>query len=79
MSMRDFMIVVFIVMFWPQFGNECTSAETSRPNILLAISDDQTWRHAGAYGDTAVSTPAFDRVAREGVLFNYGSEGSGSE
>ena len=41
------------------------------PNILFAISDDQSWPHAGAYGDTNVSTPAFDRVAREGALFTH--------
>lgn len=27
--------------------------------------------HAGAYGDKATHTPAFDRIAREGVLFNH--------
>lgn len=43
--------------------------ELGRPNILLAISDDQSWPHAGAYGDTSVRTPAFDRVARGGALF----------
>lgn len=42
-----------------------------RPNILLAISDDQSWQHAGAYGCRFVNTPAFDRVAREGVLMNH--------
>ncbi|MBM3811280.1 MAG: sulfatase [Acidimicrobiia bacterium] len=39
------------------------------PNILFAIADDHSWPHAGAYGDPVVKTPAFDRVAREGVLF----------
>jgi arylsulfatase A-like enzyme len=44
------------------------AAETRPPNILLAIADD--WGpHAGAYGTPWVKTPAFDRVAREGVLF----------
>ncbi len=39
-----------------------------RPNILFAIADD--WgRHAGAYGTPWVKTPAFDRIANEGVLF----------
>ena len=42
-----------------------------RPNILFAISDDQSWMHAGAYGDKGTRTPAFDRVAREGVLFTH--------
>lgn len=41
-----------------------------RPNILLAIADDQGWPHAGAYGCPFVQTPAFDRIAAEGVLFN---------
>jgi uncharacterized sulfatase len=39
------------------------------PNILFAISDDQSFPHASAYGAHWINTPAFDRVAREGVLF----------
>lgn len=50
---------------------ESTSANAEkRPNILFIISDDQSWLHAGAYGDPQVKTPAFDRIAEEGVLFN---------
>ena len=41
----------------------------SKPNILFAIADDATYRHFSAYGCDWVSTPAFDRVAREGLLF----------
>lgn len=41
-----------------------------RPNILFAVSDDQSFPHASAYGYAAVSTPGFDRVASSGVLFN---------
>jgi len=44
-------------------------AKEKRPNILFCISDDQSWLHAGAMGDPVVKTPAFDRVAREGILF----------
>ncbi|MFT6108622.1 MAG: arylsulfatase A-like enzyme, partial [Planctomycetota bacterium] len=40
-----------------------------RPNIVFAIADDWGWPHAGAYGDVAVQTPHFDRVAEMGVLF----------
>ena len=39
------------------------------PNILLVIADDWSHPHAGVYGDRTLSTPAFDRVAREGALF----------
>ena len=44
-------------------------APPPRPNILFAISDDQSWRHVSALGAAELSTPAFDRVAREGILF----------
>jgi N-sulfoglucosamine sulfohydrolase len=42
-----------------------------RPNILFALADDWSWPHAGVYGDAVIRTPNFDRVAREGMLFNY--------
>lgn len=38
-------------------------------NILFAIADDWGYGHAGAYGCRWVRTPAFDRVAKEGLLF----------
>ena len=40
-----------------------------RPNVLFVIADDWGHGHAGAYGCQWVNTPAFDRVAKEGVLF----------
>lgn len=40
-----------------------------RPNILVCMADDWGWPFAPQYGDTAIKTPAFDRIAGEGVLF----------
>jgi len=48
-----------------------TPSQTARPNILLAIADDWSWLHAGAYGDPAVRTPHIDRLAREGTRFTH--------
>lgn len=49
-----------------------TPSNTSAPpNILFCIADDWGWPHAASYGDTTVRTPAFDRIAREGVLFEH--------
>jgi N-sulfoglucosamine sulfohydrolase len=45
------------------------AAEGKRPNILFAIADDASFPHMGAYGTEWVKTPAFDRVAKEGILF----------
>lgn len=51
-----------------QAASESVKSATQRPNILFAIADD--WGlHAGAYGTPWVRTPAFDKVAREGLLF----------
>jgi N-sulfoglucosamine sulfohydrolase len=41
-----------------------------KPNILIAMGDDISFPHMGAYGTKWVKTPGFDRVAREGILFN---------
>src|SRR5258708_12091262 len=52
------------------------AAAATPPNILFAVADD--WgAHGGAYGTKWVRTPAFDRVAREGILFNHAYTPSG--
>ena len=48
-----------------------TALPAERPNILFAIADDWGFPHASIYGDPVVKTPNFDRIAREGVLFNH--------
>ncbi|MEL6106691.1 MAG: sulfatase [Planctomycetota bacterium] len=47
-----------------------SNADAKRPNILLAISDDQSYPHASAYGAAEIKTPGFDAVAKAGVLFH---------
>ncbi|MEX0884639.1 MAG: sulfatase [Cyclobacteriaceae bacterium] len=46
------------------------------PNILFVISDDQSYFHTSFAGSKFVNTPAFDRVAREGVYFTNCIAGS---
>jgi len=48
-----------------------TSVQVARqPNILFCISDDQSYAHTGFHGESQVRTPAFDRIAREGIYFS---------
>lgn len=49
----------------------CTtkSEVTKPPNILFAISDDQTYAHTSFAGSNFIETPAFDRIAQEGIYF----------
>src|ERR671923_314915 len=67
------MLVVMACLCVPAAGGRPESSQPalpSRPNILFAIADDWSFGHAGAYGARWVRTPAFDRVAREGLLFS---------
>ncbi|WP_373518985.1 sulfatase-like hydrolase/transferase, partial [Pricia sp.] len=50
--------------------------EDRRPNILFAISDDQSFFHSSFAGSPFVNTPGFDRIAREGVYFTNCYAGS---
>ncbi len=42
-----------------------------RPNILFILADNWRYPTAGILGDPMAKTPAFDRVAREGVMFTH--------
>jgi len=69
--MRTATTILFLSILFLLTGcSEKKEAETNAPpNFLFIISDDQSWVHAGAYGDPVVKTPAFDKLAAEGVLF----------
>ena len=63
-----------LMMALPLFSGPmapAATADSGRPNILFIILDDWNMGHAGAYGARWVKTPNFDRVAREGILFNH--------
>jgi len=57
------------ITFFCFIGCNPSEENAKRPNILFAISDDQSFVHTGVIGYEAVSTPNFDRIANEGVLF----------
>jgi N-sulfoglucosamine sulfohydrolase len=71
--MKKLRIVVFLgvwmmlAAFWLSWQEKPDVHST--PNVLLAIADDASFPHMSAYGTRWISTPAFDRVARQGLLF----------
>ena len=48
----------------------CHPQDDPAPNILFVISDDQSFPHTSINGTAWVHTPGFDRIAKEGLLFN---------
>ncbi|HEX4132425.1 MAG TPA: sulfatase-like hydrolase/transferase [Pirellulales bacterium] len=41
----------------------------TRPNVLVILSDDQGWGDLSVHGNTNLSTPNVDSLARDGALF----------
>lgn len=60
-------IVVMIVCLLAFYEGKTQSA---RPNILFVIADDASWASFSAYGCEWINTPTFDRIAKQGILFN---------
>ncbi len=56
----------------PRRSTSRSVTSPARPNILFFLTDDESWLERSAYGWSKLPTPAFDRVAREGVLFTNG-------
>ena len=48
-------------------GARTQQPQTSRPNVVLIITDDIGYGDFGAYGSPDVRTPNIDRLARAGV------------
>lgn len=67
---RVVLLLAATLMLLPGIKTPQASQAAQIPNILFAIADDWSYGHAGIHGCTWVNTPAYDRVARGGVLFN---------
>jgi len=44
------------------------AAAQDRPNLLVILTDEHSFRSLGCYGGTVVGTPNIDRIAREGAI-----------
>ena len=71
--MKSFFLTALIALLLPITGTH--AAPAGKPNILLLFADD-LGRYASAYADPEMpspndilSTPVFDRIAKEGALF----------
>lgn len=47
----------------------CNAQKTLQPNIIFYLADDQDKYDYGCYGNELIKTPAVDRLAREGMVF----------
>lgn len=59
----------YLIVFSCVISQKSNAQINKKPNILFIVLDD-AGIDFGAYGSTFVNTPNFDRVAKEGLLFN---------
>lgn len=49
----------------------CAEAKTEPKNVIMFLTDDQTYHSIRALGNNQVVTPSFDRLVEEGVTFTH--------
>ncbi len=74
MKLKTICSTAFLIM--AIIGCKEDAPDQKRPNILFAISDDQSFGHTSFEGSQFIKTPAFDRVASEGIYFSNCIAGS---
>lgn len=67
---------IYALALFTLFGCKEELPEKKPLNILFAISDDQSFAHTSFAGSKFVNTPAFDKIASEGVYFSNCYAGS---
>ena len=63
-------LLIFSVFQSNELAAQTKKPSKRPPNILFAIADDQSYPHTSMYGQKIYHTPAFDRIAANGILFN---------
>ncbi|MCA9049927.1 MAG: sulfatase-like hydrolase/transferase [Planctomycetaceae bacterium] len=64
-------VVCLAVLCWLPVSSVASASEQAqgRPNIVLVFIDDMGWGDFSCFGNTAVETQNFDRLAAEGIRF----------
>ncbi len=66
---RECLFVRWAAIFWLLQGGVLLAAE--RPNLLLILTDDQSYETVRAWGHTDIDTPHLDRLAQAGFTLTH--------
>lgn len=66
---RALLLIAALLLNACNADREALELAAKKPNFLIVVSDDQSWVHTSFAGYPALSTPAFDRIANNGVYF----------
>src|SRR5215510_3639942 len=60
---------VFLALALLTSGLVASAAAAGQPNIVVILADDQGWGDLSIHGNTNLSTPKIDSLAKDGALF----------
>ena len=68
---RFFAVIVAVYAVLPFSSLDAADSSKSRkPNVLIILTDDQGWGDLSINGNTNLSTPNIDSLARDGASFD---------
>ncbi len=68
---RALLLVASFLLTACNADREAPELAAKKPNFLIVVADDQSWVHTSFAGYPALDTPAFDRIANNGVYFTH--------
>lgn len=70
MYKHSILLVQFVLLLSLNFASAQQQNNQEKPNIIFILTDDQRNDAVGYAGNPYVSTPAIDKLAKEGTVFN---------
>ncbi|QDT44362.1 Choline-sulfatase [Gimesia alba] len=67
-----FPVLIVVLCLFTSRSIVQADSKTSRPNIVMIISDDQSWNDYGFMGHEHIKTPQLDKLASESAVFKRG-------
>ena len=65
---NKFFIIIALILI----GCKTDNYSDSPPNIIIIYTDDLGYGDVSAYGNGTLNTPNIDKLANEGLRFNFG-------
>ena len=69
--MRNYLLAMSVCVVLSVVLSTAAIADTTRPNVILIMTDDQGWGEVGFHGNKTIKTPNLDRFAAEGTELTH--------
>ena len=63
-------VCVYLLCLFAFTGLFGAELDKQRPNVMIFITDDESWLERSAYGWSNLDTPNFDLLSKQGALFS---------